>query len=565
MIFILKHISCKFLIVFFIGAFFGATSSINATPKPSENNVNSLLETITPSTQLLWYSGFIGDYPIKLMLKRTHNRDASDSRITEIAYAYDSRKEWIFLEEQYEFKSNSFGGEVKNDGIYAKEKSEGNITGSWKVPFKINETLNGLWYDKNGKSLTVKLTPMYHNVPSGYVRFDYYSDLEPTEITKGNDGLVIEIKRDDRLLKQTIYLDPYKENLYDTVYVDFNYDGYLDLVFGDILFLYNPKTYIYEKSKASDRDEFPELDELYNYDSYAKSFTVRDLRTMTTYISEKGKISPHVSNSYFHNDDGKKVTLDEKYVNSKWEILIKSIEKIYENDDDVIFSVENFELEIDLAKYNNHIYFDPIFYNHTGIDLEFKASAKLFVEITDSNGKIDAHYLHDVSLLGTESDMLNDNKMLFDGNEYILEHWDGPIPFFPANLKNGEYQFQLIIKHPLFKEVRSKKEIITLPLDIKKDENVLQLTGNINTQVNGTIYFIWTESKVKATFINSKTQQRIKLIGTVNDNKVNLAEYEKDNKISGYFEGIYKEGVYSGRWLSPNKKISVPFEFKSAE
>ncbi|WP_324028195.1 hypothetical protein QSV08_09770 [Maribacter sp. BPC-D8] len=559
--FTLKNITCQFWIAFFIGVLSVFSNKIDKHPKHTESISPAMFETITPRTQLLWYSGFIGDYPIKLMLKRTHNRDASDSRITDIAYAYDSQKKWIFLEEQDEFKSNFFGSEVKNDGIYAKEKFEGNITGSWEVPFIINTTLNGLWYDKNGKPLTVKLTPMYHNVPSGYVRFDYYSDLEPTEITKGKDGLVVEIKQDDRL-KQTIYLDPYTEDMYNTVYVDFNYDGYLDLVFGDMLFLYNPKTGMYEKSKASDRDEFPELDELYNYNIYDKSFTVREPRTMTQYASSALNIIPKTSNSYFHNDDGDIVTINRKYINGNWEIVEEWVEKMEENDDVDIFSAVNYDLLIDLKSYHNHIYFDPNFHNNTGIDLEFKEKAKLFVEITDSNGKKDEHYLHEVQLLGEAKDMLNDNEILFDGKEYMLANWDGPIPFFPANLKNGAYQFQLIIKHPLFEEVRSKNQTIALPLDVKKAENILQLKGNINKKVNGKIYFIWNDTKVKATFINSKTQQRIKLIGTVINGKLNLTEYEKDDVVSGYFEGKYYNGIYKGLWVSPDRKTNVPFEFK---
>ena len=95
--FTLKNITCQFWIAFFLGVLSVFSNKIDKQPKHSESISSTMFETITPSTQLLWYYGFIGDYPIKLMLKRTHNRDASDSRITDIAYAYDSQKKVDFF------------------------------------------------------------------------------------------------------------------------------------------------------------------------------------------------------------------------------------------------------------------------------------------------------------------------------------------------------------------------------------------------------------------------------------------------------------------------------------
>jgi len=168
--------------------------------------------------------------------------------------------------------------------------------------------------------------------------------------------------------------------------------------------------------------------------------------------------------------------------------------------------------------------------------------------------------------------MLDDNYILYNDKNYFLENYNALIPFFPLNLSDGDYTFQLVVEHPLFGKVSSKSQVIHLPFQLKKDETIEHFVGNINDKVNGSIYFKVNDKKVIGTFINSKTGKNINLKGTYisgvfGADTVNFEEYEKNGELSGYFEGTINrlkgehEGVYKGYWISPNKEVRVPFEF----
>ena len=134
---------------------------ITATKKGNDN-------TIKPSTYLLWYKGFIGKYPIKMMLKRGFNKETNDDRISEIAYAYDSQKKWIAPENFWE----------PQDGIYCYEKGEDSP--EWAVNFEYNQVLKGDWDDQNGNILPITLTPLAKEFPTFTFKAQLENELTPS-------------------------------------------------------------------------------------------------------------------------------------------------------------------------------------------------------------------------------------------------------------------------------------------------------------------------------------------------------------------------------------------------
>jgi hypothetical protein len=291
-----------------------------------------------------------------------------------------------------------------------------------------------------------------------------------------------------------------------------------------------------------------------------------------------GKITPYASDSYYPDADGNMISTKQKYVNGKWKMIEESVERFDEDEEPIddtidIGSPVNYKLNVDLTVRDGSLNFSPNFYNKTGQKLTFKDKAKLYAELIDATNKTERQYLHDVQLSGEEEDMLNDNYITSDGEMYFLNNWNGLIPIFPPNITHGNYTFQLVLEHPLLGEVKSKKQQIKLPFSLKKDTTIQHFVGGIGDNVKGSLYFKVDDKKVTGTFINAKTGKNINLKGTYISgvfgvDTVNLEEYQKEEELSGYFEGTLtnlkgkNEGVYKGFWISPNKEVRVPFEFK---
>lgn len=86
--------------------------------------------------------------------------------------------------------------------------------------------------------------------------------------------------------------------------------------------------------------------------------------------------------------------------------------------------------------------------------------------------------------------------------------------------------------------------------------------GNINNVVNGRIELIQNVNEITGEFLNLDNDSKLKLKGTIIDNNLILNEFQKNDKISGIFEGIITEGIYKGHWLNRKKTIKKPFRFK---
>ena len=540
------------------------------TPKKKGQDVE-----IKPATYLLWYKGFIGKYPIHLMLKRGFVKEEGDVEINDtiisnVQYAYDSQKKWINIENLWERQAGIFGFEGQDDSP------------EWSVEFYsenfYNKVLTGNWDNQNGKILPVKLTPMTKAFPTVTFKAHIEEGLTPSGEVSNRSITALDIYQADRKIQQISFAES-KPNLdyFELGYVDINYDGYLDLFVENNFFLYNPtaKRFDLSKDEEGEWDYIPNLTELYSYNPYTKSFTVQTRRSFIEYRVISGKITPYASESYYPGADGNMVHTKQKYINKKWEVIeerIEGDEELVEEDID-IGSSENYGLTVDITVQNKSLLFTPVFYNKTGLKLEFKSSAKLFVEMTGSTSKTDRKFLGDVPLNGEKEDVLNDNYISYTNGIYFLENEEGLIPFFPPNLNNGEYTFQLVLEHPLFGKITSKKQQIKLPLSLKEDTTIAYFMGNIGDKVKGSIYFKVNDRKVKGTFINANTGKNISLKGTYiggffGIDTVNLEEYEKTGERSGYFEGTInvtnkkEPKIYKGFWISIDKKVRVPFEFK---
>ncbi len=521
---------------------------------------------IKPSTYLLWYKGFIGKYPIKMMLKRGFNKETNDTRILDMAYGYDSKKKWIFPQNLWE----------PQDGIYCYEKGEDSP--EWEVNFEYNQVLKGDWDNQNGTTLPITLTPIAKEFPKFIFKAGIEEELTSTGEVQSKIVRGISIYKNDKKIQEINNEDGSSLDYFELGYVDINYDGYLDLFINDKLYLYHPTS---KKFTVTDEDEYYRyLAELGQYNLFDKSFISQMNRAMLEYRAINGKLTPYHSSSYYPNADGDMVILEEKYVNGKWVTISEEIEKMEEDENEPIdananvVNSKNYTLNIDLTVNDGSLLFSPDFYNNTGQKQTFKQPAKLFTEVTDAHNKTHRQFLYNVELTGKEGiDYIDDSYITFNGKVYFYESTSNLIPLFPLDLINGDYTFQLVLEHPLFGKVKSKSQTIQLPFQLKTDSTIKHFIGSINDKVKGSIYFKVNDKKVIGTFNNVKTGKHINLKGTYihgvfGVDTVNLEEHEKNDELSGYFEGTITnlkgehEGIYKGFWISPNKEIRVPFTFK---
>jgi len=97
---------------------------------------------------------------------------------------------------------------------------------------------------------------------------------------------------------------------------------------------------------------------------------------------------------------------------------------------------------------------------------------------------------------------------------------------------------------------------------IRKSNKIqtINLIGSISTKVRGIIHFETKGNELgKGFFMKLKTGQKIEITGTINEDVIDIAEYEFGDELTGYFIGERQEHYYFGDWLSPNRKIRVPF------
>ncbi|MCD8423576.1 hypothetical protein [Tenacibaculum finnmarkense] len=104
--------------------------------------------------------------------------------------------------------------------------------------------------------------------------------------------------------------------------------------------------------------------------------------------------------------------------------------------------------------------------------------------------------------------------------------------------------------------------ILLLFTSCKKNSEKMVFWGNINNKVNGKIELIKNINEVTGQFLNLENDSKLELKGTIIDDNLIFNEFQKNNKISGTFEGKIKEDTYEGYWFNRAKTVKVPFTFR---
>jgi hypothetical protein len=94
---------------------------------------------------------------------------------------------------------------------------------------------------------------------------------------------------------------------------------------------------------------------------------------------------------------------------------------------------------------------------------------------------------------------------------------------------------------------------------------VLTLAGDIDKKVNGILHLTRSGDKITGTFENTDNHTHLELRGTIKGEYLRLEEFAEKDQLTGIFDGKFDGVEYSGEWISPNRKESVPFFFSNRE
>lgn len=92
----------------------------------------------------------------------------------------------------------------------------------------------------------------------------------------------------------------------------------------------------------------------------------------------------------------------------------------------------------------------------------------------------------------------------------------------------------------------------------------IELTEKIGKTVNGIIFLTQKDNRLEGKFKNLNDNSEINPEGTLTGENLSLEEYAHPDELTGIFEGKYAAGRYVGKWISPDKKTRVPFQFTTA-
>jgi hypothetical protein len=281
---------------------------------------------IKPTTYLLWYKGTIGKYPIHLMLKRGFVKERNDVKINDtiisnVQYAYDSRKKWINIENLREQQAGIFGFEGQDDSP------------RWHVEFYsekfYNKVLTGNWNNQNGTILPITLTPMAKEFPNFIFKAQIEEELTSTGEVQDKIIRGITVYKNDKKIQEIKNEDGASLDYFELAYVDINYDGYLDLIINNNLYLFNLdiKKFIPYQLEI---EFYPEIKSLYNYNIYTKSFLLAMNRSIIEYRVINEKLTPYQSESTYWGENGDMVYTTSKYNNGKWKVIKERTESMNE-------------------------------------------------------------------------------------------------------------------------------------------------------------------------------------------------------------------------------------------
>jgi len=260
----------------------------------------------------LWYNGTIGDRPIKAKIGVNNGE-------YDVYYSYNDHKKWVHL----------INSKVIYNTIYAKaDVDEKSYDGFVKLQLDDLWNPKGQWTSPTGEKLPIELKSTLTHPPFGEVKSRLKNQLVPLLLNPKTAIDSVEVTYLEKIsngktntIRQIHTHISTKLDNTKMVYVDINYDGFLDLVIDESFFLYNPL----EQTFINNEDDpggsfFPGIGYIGAYNPYNHSFFSSHFRTIMQYRSLDGKIAFYEREEYVEYNDSPYIVASEnkqRYIDGK--------------------------------------------------------------------------------------------------------------------------------------------------------------------------------------------------------------------------------------------------------
>ncbi len=259
----------------------------------------------------LWYDGTIGDRPIKAKIGVNNGE-------YDVYYSYNDHKKWVHL----------INSKVIYNTIYARaDVDEKSYDGFVKLQLDNLWNPKGQWTSPTGEKLPIELKSTLTYPPFGEVKSTLKNELVPLLLNPkiavdSVEITYIEISNGKtNTIRQLHTHDSAKLDNTQMVYVDINYDGFLDLVIDDSFFLYNALEQAFIKDENDSVGSFfPGIGHIGVYNPYNHSFFSSHFRTVMQYRSKNGEIAVYEREEYIEYNDSPYIVVSEnklRYIDGK--------------------------------------------------------------------------------------------------------------------------------------------------------------------------------------------------------------------------------------------------------
>lgn len=263
--------------------------SINAQDKEKEQPFYSYY---------LWYNGAIGDQEIKAKLSLKNGNYT-------LSYAYNHNKKWIRLKNS-KLEHTTISGKATIDmDKYTDGFVKLQVANLWELTGELTSI--------TGEITPIELKVALKNLPASLNTTVAKNELTPLllKTTQVTDSISVYYSERDSAaaeLKQETYSKSYVNLDNQIIYVDSNYDGYLDITIGDAIYLYDAKNQRFEVEN-SHGDFYPGIQYINAYDPYAKTFESSHWRTTFWYKAINAQITTYEREDYseYHNESSEEL------------------------------------------------------------------------------------------------------------------------------------------------------------------------------------------------------------------------------------------------------------------
>ncbi|GEM_PF-1193866 len=241
----------------------------------------------------LWYQGTIGEKSITAKV-------AVKNSTYSVSYAYDFNERWIHFTD------------IKTDNtiISAKASTEiDNYTdGFIALDMKNLWKLTGQWISQSGEKLPITLKVALKELPNSLKNTTLKNEftallLTPTIVADSIN--VYYSEKNENGKRSPIEIQTYTKthpNIDNQIiYVDINFDGYLDITIGNAIYIFNTQKQRFEVEN-SESDFYPGINYISAYEPYNKTFESSHWRTVIWYKAIEGAITPYETEEYNEYD-----------------------------------------------------------------------------------------------------------------------------------------------------------------------------------------------------------------------------------------------------------------------